>query len=108
MTQPPAQRTSSYTITVSFLDDGQTMVQVEGDPYPLGMFKETGWDDERLLADARGAIINHWNSQVAAKTGEQPCSTCKGDMVVPDPDNPVVGNLCPDCTTASSRNEERP
>jgi hypothetical protein len=61
---------STYRITLTFLDDGQTMVQVEGDPYPLGIYKETGWDDERLLEEARGAIINHHNSTLRSKSSD--------------------------------------
>lgn len=54
-----------YEITVSFLDNGEVMVQVAGVPYPVGIFKETGWDLERLLSEARDAIIEHRNGPAA-------------------------------------------
>lgn len=47
----------TYTISLTYLDDGQVNVQVEGDPYPLGVYNETGWDDRRLLEAARSAIV---------------------------------------------------
>lgn len=35
------------------------------------------------------------------------CTTCNGDMVVRDPDNPVVGNPCPGCTVPAQTGEQR-
>jgi hypothetical protein len=59
-------RDTSYEITVSYLDAGEIMVQVAGVPYPIGMFKETGWDLDRLLAGARQAIVDHRNQAVGS------------------------------------------
>lgn len=60
MTPDPAM-TYEYEITVTFLDDGQRMVQVQGVPYPLGLYNETGYDLDRLLGMAQGVIIDHRN-----------------------------------------------
>jgi hypothetical protein len=56
--------TFEYEITVSFLDGGDVMVQVHGVPAPLSMFKETGWDLDRLLAAAKDSIVDHRNALV--------------------------------------------
>lgn len=60
--QRAAGRTDEYEITVSFLDQGEIMVQVQGKPYPLGLFKERDFDLDRLLREARAAIVNHRGS----------------------------------------------
>lgn len=55
-------RTDEYEIRVTFLDGGEHMVQVAGRPYPLGMYKETGFDLVRLLAEAHACVIEHRNA----------------------------------------------
>jgi hypothetical protein len=48
-----------YTITIDFLDADAFMVQAEGDPYPLGLYKDTGWLVSRLVLEAMAAILVH-------------------------------------------------
>lgn len=82
-----------YADTVSMVP-----VSDDNDPLltPVAVYRLAGWEDHEGTFHA------------VASTGEQSCSTCKGDMVVPDPDNPVVGNPCPDCTVAPTSRKDRP
>lgn len=50
--------------------------------------------DERCIEVIEGNLIN------------EPCRTCSGGMVVPDVDNPVVGNPCPTCVVAQGEKHE--
>lgn len=57
---------TSYSINVSFLDEGAYLVQVQGDPYPLGIYKESGFDLDHLLGEAKDALVAARNKVVGS------------------------------------------
>jgi hypothetical protein len=55
-----------YEISLTFLDAGECLVQVQGKPWPLGLYKESGPDLGDLVLGAQRAIEGHRNGLLAA------------------------------------------